>query len=384
MRRKQPFSQVTQDGKSAQRKDAQDATKISNGLRRILCVFAFNWLQGGRDSAPRFRVRPGGFALLAGISLQTLSPWTLSDQGVYQIGVTRSNGSRTVGSAVQLSPGKLVANCHTVRDAYQIVVLHPRRQFVAKLDRADFLHDLCLLRVPIFSGSRPIRVASSDLALGQPVIAYGFGSGFGMSAARGTITGLHQYHEGRVLRISARFPSGASGGGLFDEDGRLIGILTFRARDAELNYALPMEWVNRLQDEPSAQNMSTAAFWEDGAVEQPVFLRAAQMESEQRWEELLALAKEWVAAQGHDAEAWIALGRARMGQRQGDDAIAALEHAVRLEPRSGRAWYWLAIAYQAVGSVQSLTEVAKTLAEIDFRTQDAPIQTGLVHSNKLK
>ncbi len=305
-------------------------------------------------------------AWLAGVLLQALCAAASADRGVYQIGVTRSNGSRTVGSAVQLAPGKLVANCHTVRDAGQIVVLHPRRQFLAKLERADFLHDLCLLRAPIFSRSRPTRVASADLTLGHPVIAYGFGSGFGMSAARGTITGLHQYHEGRVLRISARFPSGASGGGLFDEDGRLLGILTFRARDADLNYALPMEWVNRLLDEPAAENINTAAFWEDGTVEQPVFLRAAQMESEQRWEDLLALAKEWAATQAHDAEAWIALGRARMGQRQGDDAVAALERAVRLDPRSGRAWYWLALAYHAVGSVQSLTEAAKTLAEIDF------------------
>ncbi|MSQ59730.1 MAG: tetratricopeptide repeat protein [Betaproteobacteria bacterium] len=302
-------------------------------------------------------------ALLAGVLLHAVP--VIADRGVYQIGVTRSNGSRTIGSAVQLAPGKLVANCHTVRDASQIVVLHPRRQFLAKLDRADFLHDLCLLRAPIFSGSRPERVASANLVLGQVVIAHGFGSGFGMSAARGIITGLHPYDEGLVLRISARFPGGASGGGLFDEEGRLIGILTFRARDEDLNYALPVEWVNRLLDDPPAEIINTLAFWEDGAPAQPAFLRAARMESEQRWADLFALAQDWAAAQEHEDEAWIALGRARMGLGQSDEAVVALRRALALEPRSGRAWYWLASTYHVLGLAQSLAEAAKKLAEAD-------------------
>ncbi|MFN0318071.1 MAG: trypsin-like peptidase domain-containing protein [Burkholderiales bacterium] len=290
---------------------------------------------------------------------------SLADRGVYQIGVTRSNGSRATGSAVQLEPGKLVANCHTVRDASQIVVLHPRRQFLAKIERADYLHDLCLLRAPIFSGSRPERVPSENLALGQVVIAHGFGSAFGMSAARGIITGLHAYHEGNVLRISARFPGGASGGGLFDGEGRLIGILTFRARNEDLNYALPMEWVNRLLDVPSGANTGTTAFWEDGAAEQPVFLRAARMESEEKWADLSVLAQDWITNQGVDAEAWIALGRARIGQSQGEEAVMALERAVSIAPRSGRAWYWLAIAYHSTGAARQLAEAARKLAETD-------------------
>jgi serine protease Do len=307
-------------------------------------------------------------ALLAGVLLQAAP--VIADRGVYQIGVTRSNGSRTIGSAVQLAPGKLVANCHTVRDASQIVVLHPRRQFLAKLERADFLHDLCLLRAPIFGGSRPERVLSGKLSLGQVVLAHGFGSGFGMSAARGIITGLHAYHEGHVLRISARFPSGASGGGLFDEEGRLIGILTFRARDEDLNYALPMEWVNRLLDKPSSDIAHIAAFWEDGAVEQPVFLRAARMESEQRWQDLLVVAQDWVTAHADDAEAWIALGRALAAQSQGQEAVQALERAVEIAPRSGRAWYWLAIAYHSMGSEQKLAEAARNLAQTDSQLSE--------------
>jgi S1-C subfamily serine protease len=39
-----------------------------------------------------------------------------------------------------------------------------------------------------------------------------------------------------VIQTSTAFTSGASGGGLFDEDGRLVGILTYRLRGASGYY----------------------------------------------------------------------------------------------------------------------------------------------------
>jgi serine protease Do len=305
---------------------------------------------------------------LLGFSLQTLSAQVCARGSVYQIAVMRANGNRAVGSAVQIAAGKLIANCHTVREASLIFVMHPEKRFSATLERADFLHDLCLLRVPALNGASPSRVRSADLRVGQAVIAFGYGSGFGLSVTRGAITALHRLDHGRVLRTSARFPNGASGGGLFDEEGRLVGILTFRAGQNEaLNYAVPMEWVERLLDDPSAPDAlpATAAFWEDRSPAQPAFLRAARMEHEGAWQELRALATHWATAQADDVEAWLALGRAEAGLRRTKEAVVALQRAAALQPNNSRVWYWLAIAYHSIGAVPQFEDASNRLAELD-------------------
>lgn len=287
--------------------------------------------------------------------------------GVYQIGVLRGDGSRTAGSAVQLSPGVLLAACHTLRQADQIVVLHANRPFRAWLMRSDSHHDLCLLRTARFSGGIPERRASSDLRVGTEVSAYGFAAGFRMSIARGRITGLHAFDGARVIRISARFPRGASGGALFDADGRLIGVLVFRARDAELNFAMPMEWVERLLVAEGSAVMApdAMAFWELGAEMQPAFLRAAQLASEGEWQALAELAAQWSDADPSDTQAWQALGRAQFAMGQSGAALTALERAVETASGSAEAWYALARTARAAGDARLLQRARERLQALD-------------------
>jgi serine protease Do len=285
---------------------------------------------------------------------------------VYQIAVVRTDGSRAIGSAVQIAPQRLIASCHTLHSASGVFVMHPEKQFAAALERANFTHDLCLLHVPMLRGNSPARLHSKDLAIGQAAVAFGYGPGFGLNVARGTITALHPYDRGQVLCVSARFAQGASGGGLFDEQGRLIGILTFRARSPELNYAVPMEWVDRLLDEPAAEKLpeASAPFWEDGFAQQPAFLRAARLEYEGAWLNLKELAGDWTARED-DPEAWLALGRARWELRETDAALTALRRATTLEPHSGRAWYWLAVACRAACSAEESAQATSTLERLD-------------------
>ena len=296
-------------------------------------------------------------------------PQAMSHAGVYKIGVERVHGASAIGSAVQISPGKLITNCHTVREATRIFILHFDGQVEAQLDQADFAHDLCLLNAPAFNGRSPSRVPSAQLSVGQPVVAIGYGPDFRLSVAHGNITALYRFDGASVLRTSAWFPRGASGGALYDEDGRLVGILTFRAKVSdELNYAVPVEWVDRILAGDVRTNDASPeaiAFWEDSAPQQPVFLRAAWMEYQGTWQELRVLATDWVILQEDDVEAWIALGRARLGLRNYKDAIVAFRRAVQLQPNSGVAWYWLAIAYHSTNFTAQLTQASTRLKELD-------------------
>jgi hypothetical protein len=195
--------------------------------------------------------------------------------------------------------------------------LHFENQLEAALERADIAHDLCLLSAPSVSGRSPPRILSAQLSVGQPVVAIGYGTGFKLSVTHGNFTALYRFDDALVLRSSAWFPRGASGGGLFDEDGRLVGVLTFRASISnELNYAVPIEWVDGiLAGDIRAGNSEpeTSPFWDDNSPQQPAFLRAAWIEYQGAWQELLVVATDWVILQEDEAEAWLALGRAHLG-----------------------------------------------------------------------
>jgi serine protease Do len=190
-----------------------------------------------------------------------------------------------------------------------------------------------------------------------------------LSVARGSITALYPYDGGSVLRTSAWFPRGASGGGLFDEEGRLLGILSFRGGAGdELNYVLPNEWIERiLVEAPSnpASSSSTIPFWDDDAPQQPMFLRAAAMEDQGQWRELQVLATDWLLSSEDDGEAWIALGRANFALGENRGAAVALRRAVALQPHNSQAWYWLAIAYSAIGYDQQFADATARLGELD-------------------
>jgi serine protease Do len=314
-------------------------------------------------------VRAFAIATLLALPSHSLFAQVISRAGVYKIGVSKTSGAGSVGSAVLIAPGKLVTNCHTLRDAKHIALIYPEGQLSASLEQADSFHDLCLLGAPAFTGRPPTRVPSAELAVGQPVIAIGFGRGFDVNVSRGSITALYRYDDSFVLRTSAWFPKGASGGGLFDEEGRLLGILSFRGSASdELNYALPNEWIDRILMErgsSQAPTLSSTAFWEDDTPQQPTFLRAARMEYQGAWRELHVLATEWLISSEDDAEAWIALGRASVALGQNKGAAVALRRAVTLQPNNSRAWYWLATAYRSLGYDRQFADASGKLGELD-------------------
>lgn len=66
--------------------------------------------------------------------------------------------------------------------------------------------------------------------------------------SRGRIIGLHYECDGeRVIQTSAAFDRGTSGSGLFDRQGRLVGLLTFKAKaGGNFHFALPVGWLRHM------------------------------------------------------------------------------------------------------------------------------------------
>lgn len=233
--------------------------------------------------------------LLLALLLPPPAAWAALDRAdfvalgasVLRVEATRERGGFALGSGVSVGAGMVVTNCHVTREARAIHVVHGGARWPAVAQAADLDHDLCLLRVP---GVRARSVAlgrAADLQVGQPLTAFGYTGGMAMQTSGGEVVGLHRHDGANVIQASNRFNSGASGGGLFDDDGRLVGILTFRLRGGQAHYfAAPAEWLQRLLDDPAPETWQAVApiaatwrpYWQLPSELQPEFLRAAALQ----------------------------------------------------------------------------------------------------------
>lgn len=262
---------------------------------------------------------------------------------VLRVEAPRQRGGYSLGSAVAIEPDKVVTNCHVTREATDVHILRGGLRYPARWQASDIGRDLCLLDVPGL-GARPVALGkAAALSVGQAVTALGYTGGVGIQNSTGQVVQLHRHDGGRVIQSSNFFNSGASGGGLFDDDGRLVGILTFRLRGGEAHYfAAPVEWVAQMLSDTQRGSFRKVMpldsqqlpYWQAAAASQPRFLQAAVLVRNDRWPELEALARDWLHAEPDDAEPWQLLATALARQGRADEAGAALERARATTDRS--------------------------------------------------
>jgi serine protease Do len=265
---------------------------------------------------------------------------------VLKIEVTRVQGGYSLGSGVVVGTDTLVTNCHVTRDALKINVLRGGVRWLATAQQSDIDRDLCVLRVPGLEASAVPLGHAERLAPGQMVSALGYTGGLGLQSSEGEVIALHRVDGGRVIQSSNWFSSGASGGGLFDEELRLVGILTFRLRGGEAHYfAAPVEWLRAMLDAPLADAYAEVgpdrskrlAYWQRPVLDQPRFLKAALLQRDDQWPELESLASEWARADASDPEPWYLMGVALAQMNRLPEAQQALECALAIEPGSSAA-----------------------------------------------
>ena len=83
-------------------------------------------------------------------------------------------------------------------------------------------------------GLRPAAIGSTrKLKVGDTVFAIGFNAGDSLSFQRGQVAELYEHDGAMVIRTTAAFTHGASGGGLFDQDGKLVELTFYRVSPGE-------------------------------------------------------------------------------------------------------------------------------------------------------
>lgn len=164
------------------------------------------------------------------------------------------------GSGVILTEdGYIVTNFHVVENATNInVKLHNGESYTATLVGTDKKTDIAVLKIDK-NGLKPAILGDSDkIAVGDVAVAIGNSLGqLGGSVTDGIISALNRSvtisnQTMNLLQTNAQVSPGNSGGGLFNGNGELIGIVVAKsnAEDTEgISFAIPINDVKEVVEE---------------------------------------------------------------------------------------------------------------------------------------
>jgi len=125
--------------------------------------------------------------------------------------------------------GYVITNHHVVKDAEEIIVrLNDRREFVAELIGSDERSDIAVLKIEATDLPTLKLGDSSNLNVGEWVLAIGSPFGFDASVTAGIISAIGRSlpNENYVpfIQTDVAINPGNSGGPLFNLDGEVIGV----------------------------------------------------------------------------------------------------------------------------------------------------------------
>ena len=149
--------------------------------------------------------------------------------------VTTDDGQ---GSGVIIRPNVVATNCHVVDDGGEIVVYKSDNRradtdtpFAATIRRANDEDDFCLLEVDGLWGVSATVRRYDTLKVGEAVYGLGAPKGLDLSLSDGLVSQLREVRGTRFIQTNAAISPGSSGGGLFDSEGNLVGIMTLKIAD---------------------------------------------------------------------------------------------------------------------------------------------------------
>ncbi len=296
---------------------------------------------------------------------------SVSPSVVVVFAMDKAGKETSQGSGVVIASGVIVTNCHVLEDGVTYAVEHKKRRHPARLRHADWDRDVCSLSATGVTAPAVPLGSTRNLKVGHKVYAVGAPKGLELTLSEGILSSLRELDGGRYLQISAPISPGSSGGGLFDEEGRLIGLPTFYLSDGQqLNFAVPVEWIQTLPQRGSKAKPS-------GSISVNWLAKAIALEKKEDWPGLLKHAHEWIRVQPGEAEAWLALGNAYDKPNQSKQAIEAYQQALRINPKYAKAWYNLGNVYEDTGQRRQAIDAYQQALSIHPEYAEAWYNLGL-------
>ena len=176
------------------------------------------------------------------------------------------NATSTGSGVIFSQDGYIVTNAHVLENLVDEdtikVKIFTGDTYKAKVIGTDSRTDLAVIKIDVEDLPFASFADSSDLVLGADAIVIGNPLGLGITCSNGIISALEKeifinnvYMT--VIQTNAAINSGNSGGGMFDINGNLIGIVNAKKSNSSyssttiegMGYAIPSNTVVRIIDE---------------------------------------------------------------------------------------------------------------------------------------
>jgi serine protease Do len=288
---------------------------------------------------------------------------------IVKVHTANKQGNHGVGSGVVVAKDHVVTNCHVIADAKGIHVTKYGVSYPPYALLADWKHDLCILKFEYLK-LKPVNLGSNDKLQYETEV---FGKNYGGNTVKphtavGAVKGIFDLNGYKIIQSSAWFSMGASGGGLFNDKGELIGITTFKTPGLGSFYSVPVEVIKKLLAGNNDISITTAAespFWDAPEKKLPFFMQVVGPIKKENWVKLKKISIEWIANKPDSYEADYHLGLAdyRLGKIK--EAKLSFSKVIEKNNKHLQAYLYLYEIAKSQGKEQEMNDYKKVVHLID-------------------
>ncbi len=292
-----------------------------------------------------------------------------SKSTVVILGYDGKGKASSMGSGAVMPNGSVATNCHVIEKATRLAVRYQKQEYPASRQYTDHDRDTCSLTVQGLNAPAVTLGSTRGLRVGARVYAVGAPQGLELTLSEGIVSSLREIKGGKYIQTTAPISPGSSGGGLFDEEGRLLGLTTFYLAEGQnLNFALPVEWIGELpKKHAKVSKLATSTVdWINRAIE---------LEKREDWPGLIAHCRRWTTAEPKNVSSWYSLGVAYHESGQTSRAIECYQKALSIDPEFADAWYNLGNVHRKSGQTSRAIEYYQKALSID--PEDAEVWNSL-------
>ena len=312
--------------------------------------------------------------IFAAISINAYAEPTL-DQiytlkgSIVKINTATKSGARGVGSGVVVAEDYVATNCHVLTNAVGVNVTAHGDTFNPVAVKEDWRHDVCLLKVD-YLGMKPVVLADSESPqYEQSIFSIGFQGGAPKPQTTfGNVKALYPLDDGMIIRTSDSFMLGASGSPIFDDEGKLYGLNTFKSPGHDAYYfGVPVKWIKALLNAPELKELgqSGTPFWDSPQDQQPFFMRIVLPVQNKDWASLKSIAQDWKSKEPTAIEAsyYLALAEENLGETKAAQQLYS--QVLKANPRHTASMLALAKLAKTEGNIQELQRLTMLLKDLN-------------------
>ena len=175
-------------------------------------------------------------------------PEVISGASESMLNIASDSGSIGTGFVVA-SDGLVVTNYHIGRQTRIFAVLPSGKHLNATLVAKNEAADLALLRLNA-TGLKPLKLRTSDVLVGEPVIVLGNPFGLGITASVGIVSATgRSIGKSERIQTDAAINPGNSGGPLLDANGEVLGVDSAKTKIGQgVGFAVPAKILQQLMN----------------------------------------------------------------------------------------------------------------------------------------